>query len=218
MSSNGAPVDQVLTGVRRLLSDPRIYDALQSSLGVDRARKYVCDDIIAANDGDVVLDVGCGTAEILRHLPPGCRYFGFDLSEAYIAAATRRYQGRQNCSFQCADLAAVAADDLPPCHHAIAYGVLHHLSDDVATRVFAGVYERLAPGGHMIAVDPVFVPGQAFIARQLIQRDRGQHVRTPEAYADLVPAQYSAKSVTVRHDLLRVPYSLAITVATKGEQ
>lgn len=216
MNTKAASVDQVLTGVRRVLSDPRIYDGLQSLLGVNGARRYICEEVIGAKDGESILDVGCGTAELLHYLPATVTYYGFDLSEAYIAAAKRRYAGRGNCSFQCADLSTVSADDLPPCEHAIAYGVLHHLNDEVAKRVLAGIHERLAPGGRVITVDPVFAPGQAMIARELIRRDRGQHVRTADGYLSLVPASYADKKVSVRHDLLRVPYSLAVMVSEKA--
>lgn len=215
MNNRAEGVDQILTGVRRVLSDPRIYDGVQSLLGVNGARRYVCEEIVDAKDGDTVLDVGCGTAELLHYLPANVTYYGFDLSEAYIAAAKRRYAKRANCSFQSADLSAVSADDLPPCQHAIAYGVLHHLNDDVAKHVLAGIQERLAPGGRVITVDPVFAPDQAMIARALIQRDRGQHVRTADKYLDLMPSSYASKRITVRHNLLRVPYSLAIMVGEK---
>lgn len=216
MNTKAVGVDQVLTGVRRVLSDPRIYDGLQSLLGVNGARKYVCKNIIDAKDGDSILDIGCGTAELLRYLPPSVKYYGFDLSEPYIAAAKKRYRLRENCSFQCANLDTVSIDDLPYCQHAIAYGVLHHLNDDVAKRTLTGLYERLAPGARVITVDPVFAPEQAVVARELIRRDRGQHVRTADGYANLVPSHYASKKIEVRHDLLRVPYSLAIMVCQKA--
>lgn len=218
MDTNANHVDQIVTGVRRILSSPHIYDGLQSLLGVDRARKFICEDIVAAKANDLLLDVGCGTAELLQYLPIETRYFGFDLSPAYIQAAVARYAKRKNCSFTCSDLADVTSDGLPLCTHAIAYGVLHHLNDVVARNVLSNIFERLSPGGRVVTVDPVIVDGQAFIARQLIRRDRGQHVRTPAGYTALVPPLYEATTVTVRHNLLRVPYSLAIMVMKKGAE
>jgi len=210
-------VDQVLTGIRSVLSNPVVYDSVQSLLGVNKARKYICENNIAAANGDVVIDVGCGTSELLKYLPGCIRYFGFDLSEQYIKAARRRYANRGNCQFYCADLASVKLDDLPPCQHAIAYGVLHHLSDAVANRVLTELYARLGVGGRVVTVDPVLVDGQSAVARGLIARDRGQHVRSADGYLALVPDDYTAKSISVRHDLLRVPYSLAIMTCERDK-
>jgi hypothetical protein len=62
----------------------------------------------------------------------------------------------------------------------------------------------------MVTVDPVFEPGQHRIARTVISRDRGQHVRTKERYAELARTAFGEVGVTVRHDLLRFPYSHCI--------
>lgn len=110
----------------------------------------------------------------------------------------------------------MTSGDLPPCDRAVAYGVLHHLNDEAARRTLISLHERLAPQGTMVTVDPVFEDDQGFVARGLISRDRGQHVRTAEGYMSLVPDCFETKSVTIRRDLLRVPYSLAIMHCRKA--
>lgn len=186
---------------------PWAYDALQSGLGVHHAREVVSRDYVRAKSGDVVVDVGCGTAEILRFLPRDIRYFGFDLSEQYIESARAHYGDRGQ--FSCADVTRLAASELPPCDTAIAFGVLHHLDDDGARFLIQSLLGRLAPGGRLITVDPVFVPGQARIAYELIKRDRGQNVRDCEGYTGLVPSNAHSR-IEPRHDLLRVPYTYAV--------
>jgi trans-aconitate methyltransferase len=59
-----------------------------------------------------VVDVGCGTGEILDFLPAGIHYHGFDLDPNYIAAAREKYSDRGR--FECADITKVSADALPP--------------------------------------------------------------------------------------------------------
>lgn len=208
-------MDQITTGLRRTLSHPAVYDTLQSLLGGTSARQRICAEHIRASEGDTIVDVGCGTAELLRFLPAGVRYYGFDLSQAYIDAATERHHGRPDSSFRCADITVLGADQIPPCDLAVAFGVLHHINDDDARRLLANLYERLRPGGRLVTIDNAFVDGQALIARELIRRDRGQHVRREEGYLALVPPGFRERRMTIHHDLLRVPYTHAIMECVK---
>jgi SAM-dependent methyltransferase len=209
-------MDQITTGIRRVLSLPIVYDTFQTVVGAVASKRRVCEQYVSKGSSDIVVDVGCGTADILTFLPASSRYFGFDLSQSYIDAAKKRHAERPNCSFLCADLNEMAPDAVPPCDLAIVFGVLHHINDDSARRLMESLHDRLAPGGRLITVDPTLVEGQARIARELIKRDRGQHVRTPEAYEALVPSRFQDHVTEVRHDMLYIPYSLAVTVCTKA--
>ena len=204
---------QITTGVRRILSNSTVYDAFQALVGAAPARRRICDEYFRISPGMSVLDVGCGTAEILDLLPQGVRYFGIDLAQTYIDAARTRYGERG--SFRCTDITLLGPDEFPPCDLAIAIGVLHHLDDHGVANLLGNLHQRLAPGGRLITIDPAFQPGQSPFARALIRRDRGQNVRHPEAYLALAPPQYSQRKVTVRHDLLRIPYTHAILECTK---
>lgn len=204
---------QITSGIRAILSSPIAYDALQGLLGVTHARERVCADYIRAQPGDNVVDIGCGTAEILKFLPTDIHYYGFDLSQDYIDSATRRFGERGQ--FRCADVTRLGAAEIPPCDVAVAFGVLHHLDDKGARELIANLYDRLAPEGRLITVDPVFVPGQARMARELISRDRGQNVRDCEGYLSLVSDRYAHKQIVPRHDFLRVPYTYAVMESFK---
>lgn len=56
-------------------------------------------------------------------------------------------------------------------------------------------------------MDGTLIEGQSSIARRLILRDRGQNIREPEGYAALARHSFEEVDVTVRHDLLHVPYT-----------
>jgi hypothetical protein len=51
------------------------------------------------------------------------------------------------------------------------------------------------------------------MARWLIGRDRGAHVRGADAYAELARASFGSVRVSTRDDLLRVPYTHAVLEA-----
>ncbi|ATE73382.1 hypothetical protein AZ78_4142 [Lysobacter capsici AZ78] len=204
---------QVTSGIRSILSNPFVYDSFQNLLGAERHRRLICSDYIRPGDGGMIVDVGCGTAMILQHLPNDVRYFGFDLSPAYIDAAKARYGMRG--TFMCRDITQLSDEELPQCDTALAIGLLHHLDDADATALIAHLYKRLAPGGRLITVDPAYWEPQSMVARFLISRDRGQNVRDGEAYKALVPEIYSHTQLHRRDDLLHIPYSHAVLECTK---
>jgi SAM-dependent methyltransferase len=208
-------MDQITTGIRSILSLPVVYDTFQTVVGAVNSKRRVCQEYVARGSSNTVVDVGCGTADLLRFLPREARYFGFDLSQAYIEKARKRHAGRTNATFLCADLNEIGPDAIPPCDLAIVFGVLHHINDESARRLHESLFDRLAPGGRLITVDPTLVDGQSPVARELIKRDRGQHVRSPTAYEALVPDRFHDHVTEVRHDMLYIPYSLAVTVSIK---
>ncbi|MGH3968172.1 MAG: hypothetical protein ACRDTV_08695, partial [Mycobacterium sp.] len=55
----------------------------------------------------------------------------------------------------------------------------------------------LKPGGRVLTVDPCYAPGQNPIARFLISKDRGQHVRSPAGYEALARDAFAHVHATV---------------------
>ena len=205
---------QVTSGIRSVLSHPSVYNLTQSVFGAEAARENVVSRYVAASTGSRILDIGCGTAEILPHLPASVEYWGFDLSEDYIAAAKSRFGDRGQ--FHCADVGQyVGKDDLHDMDIVLASGVLHHLDDPESRSLISIAWEALRPGGRLVTVDPTFAPGQSKASRWLVSRDRGQSVRTPESYRQLAAERFVATTIVVRHDLLRIPYSHCVMVCTK---
>ncbi len=195
---------EVRTGLRRLLRSARPYDALQRLVGEVRVKTEFIDRYGRIRAGERVLDIGCGTGRTLDYLP-AVEYLGFDPNEAYVAAARARYGARGR--FVCAGVESACLDGEPRSDVVLAVAVLHHLDDAAATRLFALARERLAPGGRLVTLDAVRTPGQSAIARFLIDHDRGQNVRDEEGYVALARGVFRGVRSTVRHDLLRIPYS-----------
>lgn len=202
---------QKTTGWRSIFSLAPVYQFAQNAIGATAFRRFLVDEVIAAGPDDTILDMGCGTADILHDLPE-CTYVGFDPSERYIAAARQRFG--ESGRFEVASAADVdVADDSVSL--ALAVGVMHHLDDAAARSLLELAARALRPGGRLVTIDPTLVDGQHRVARFLVSRDRGQHVRSPKEIRALVPTGYSDVDVTVRHDLLRPPYSHVLIQATK---
>jgi 2-polyprenyl-3-methyl-5-hydroxy-6-metoxy-1,4-benzoquinol methylase len=174
---------QVTSGIRAMLSNPLVYDTLQSLMGADKGRARNVQEHVRPFPGMRILDLGCGTAQILNALPANVSYVGYDMSAKYIAAAKKQFSGRG--TFHCRLLENAEVATLEPFDVVLGTGVLHHLDDATARQFMVIARSALKPGGRIYTVDPCLAPDQNPIARFLISRDRGQHVRTAEGYREL---------------------------------
>jgi cyclopropane fatty-acyl-phospholipid synthase-like methyltransferase len=168
---------------------------------------------VKPTEGDRILDIGCGTGDILDHLPP-VDYTGFDLSDDYVRAARARYGNRG--AFRQADVLDADLSDEPPFDVVIAMGILHHLDDDRARRLVDMACAALRPEGRLVTWDGTFVDGQPRAARWLIERDRGEYVRGPEGYATIARHVFPDVGVQIVNDGLRVPYTHCVLDARRA--
>jgi len=195
---------QITSGIRALLTSAGGYSLFQKFVGAPKARRFLAETYIRASPGDRVLDIGCGTAEILDFLPQ-VDYFGFDQNSQYIAAAQARF-GRQG-SFLCQDVNEALLGDLGRFDLVLALGVLHHLDDGEAEALFRLAKAALSPEGRLVTLDPCFVESQSPFARYVIRKDRGQNTRTEEGYVGLSRRVFAGVDSHIRHDLLNIPYT-----------
>jgi len=199
---------QVTSGFRAIFSHPGIYNLAQRMVGAEKTRRGLVRDFFPCMEEKRMLDIGCGTAEILRHLPESVDYVGFDASEAYIAEARHRFGARG--SFYAELVREATIENMEPFDLVLAFGLLHHLEDDEADALFRLAAAALNPGGRFIAIDPVYTDGQNALAHWIISKDRGQNIRMVEACSALAANHFEQVTAAIRHNLLYIPYSHAI--------
>ncbi|PLP96983.1 class I SAM-dependent methyltransferase [Cupriavidus pauculus] len=193
---------QITTGIRRVLSHPAVYDAFQLFTGSKWGRARFARQV-AARPGDRVLDIGCGTAELLDYLPE-VEYWGFDVSESYIAAASKRYGPRGN--FVCKLLDSKDLESLPKFDVVIASGVLHHLDTDTAHELFRLARSALRPGGRFVSIDCCYDNHQNTVSRLIVSLDRGQNILDGDGYKKLASTAFDDVVGRVYHQVW-IPYT-----------
>ena len=187
---------EVTSGLRSVLSFPVVYDLVQRLFGSRSNRRAFVARFIRPRPGDAVLDVGCGSAELLEFMP-GVRYVGYDPNPRYIAYAQRKFGsgGRFIDGYFLAD----DAKRHQPFDIGILTGVLHHLDDGEAANLLAALRASIRTGGRLVTVDNVFIDGQNPVARKLIEWDRGKNVRQSAGYHALLQRHFSDVAETIVH-------------------
>lgn len=198
--------------LHRVLAVPAVYRIWSNLISPRDGRKAFADEYIRPNAGDRVLDIGCGPADIFPWLG-AVEYVGFDSNPEYIATATANYGAR--ASFRCQRVSEETLADEPSFDIVLAQGIVHHLDDAEATHLFDVAHRALRVGGRLVTIDPAFVDGQSPLAKMVVARDRGEHVRHFQSYVDLASRRFSEIRAEVRHDLVRIPYTHAILSCTK---
>jgi len=201
-------------GLRNLLKIPFLYFLFQRLIGVTKVYRLFVSDYLTLEDGDRLLDVGCGPCDILGYLPNGVEYVGIDANAAYISAAQKRFGSRgsfYHCTADMLESVVEGAFDV-----VIAFGLLHHLDDSGAEKLIAKTSKVLNAGGQFVFIDPCYTTEQSWIAKWLISRDRGTMVRTPDAYRNLAAITYSVIELDVRFDLVNIPWTHSILKCQKS--
>ena len=189
----------------RVLSLPACYRFFRRSVGGGHVWRKYLEHYVKPATGEKVLDVGCGPADALLHLPK-VDYTGIDISPEYIAAAKRRFDGRGR--FLCHDVGSfILGSDEGSFDLVLATGVVHHLDDEQADGLLTLARRALRPHGRLVTFDGCYVTGQSPIARWMLRMDRGRFVRTQRDYVRMVSPLFSKVELHLRHDLLRIPYT-----------
>ncbi|MGL1862010.1 MAG: class I SAM-dependent methyltransferase [Pseudodesulfovibrio sp.] len=197
-----------------ILAIPFVYNLVQWIFDSEKGWQSLVSHI-DAKSGDVVLDIGSGTSNILEYLP-GVTYHGYDINEEYLAKAKEKY-AHLDANFHCALVSKMNMPDelAGNCDLVLAKGVLHHLTDDEIKILFKNVDAALKKGGRFVSVDPVFLNKQRRIAKYFVGADRGRYVRHIDDYNRLYKDSFNGVFESHLENLSRFPLDEIIFVASK---
>jgi SAM-dependent methyltransferase len=203
---------QVTSGMRAVFSNPIIYSAFQRLMGAHSFRIKFVEEFVRPFPGCSILDIGCGPADILDYLPDDVNYWGFDISDTYIARAKKRFG--QRGKFCSKVLTHQDLEKIPQVDIVMALAVLHHLDDKSAKDVLCLAKQALKTGGRLVTFDACLDPSQNPIARFLVKSDRGKNVRSREEYSAIAAEVYDSWRVEVRQRIW-IPYTHCFMECTR---
>jgi len=180
-----------------LVANPTVYDWVQHLAGWEKASRRLAPHL-ATLAGQCVLDVGAGTGNLARLLPPGATYIWLDNDptkllgfktkgipgETILGDATRT--GLADKSVDCAVCVALA----------------HHIPDVALPALFRELAR--VTRARLVLLDPVAHP-RSRVSRWLWRFDRGGFPRSPAALRDFVARDFEIEreeSFSIYHHYL----------------
>ena len=189
--------------LRSILAIPTAYQFWWNVVGGPAQAKVLVNEYVQPKIGARILEIGCGPGTIVSYLPPS-DYLGFDLSPEYIELAKRRFP---KARFVCERVSQFSLAKEQSFDVVLALGIVHHLEDAEARQLFQIAHDALTQGGKLVTIDGVWTDGQSTAARWLLARDRGEYIRSEREYVGIASQVFSNIRPSVRHDLLRIPYT-----------
>jgi 2-polyprenyl-3-methyl-5-hydroxy-6-metoxy-1,4-benzoquinol methylase len=167
------------TFVYKILSYSYIYDFLQWITGSYNFRKKIFLKIIT-NSNSKILDLGCGTANILKYIKIDHRnYYGFDCNQEYINKAKKNFP---KANFSTKVIEDVDFNELYKIDYILLFGFVHHLNDSQVHELFQKIKSKINLHCKIITIDPAFVDNKKCIAKFIAKYDRGEFVRYEYQY------------------------------------
>ena len=204
---------QITSGLRSILSHPMAYNTFQMLVGASRARGIFVEDYLEMKKVSRLLDIGCGTAELLQHLPAMIQYVGFDASARYIETAKRKFNHR-HAEFIAKQVTGNILAAYETFDRVIATGLLHHLGDNEVLHLFQLAKGALGVNGFFASIDPCYAKNQSVLSKMIVDRDRGKNIRTLADYKHLAESVFDHVAIHHRNDLLRIPYDHAVLICS----
>jgi SAM-dependent methyltransferase len=128
-----------------------------------------------------VLDAGCGTGEFAG-LFDEAGYLGVDLHPGYLRLAGRLHPRHR---FMLSDLLAWGGEG-EPFDLALVNGVMHHHDDVTARALLAAVLRQTQPGGTLVVIEDVELPGAGPATSLVHSLDHGSFIRPAHEWLRLV--------------------------------
>jgi len=201
------------SGLLRWLKVPFLYNLFQEAVGAKAVRRRLIQNHVQPKVGDKLIDIGCGTAQILQGLPE-VEYLGLDTNPTYIAFARRRYGS--NGTFVVGDTQSLRGDSrFKDADIVMAIAVLHHLDDQDAVHCIRFAYDALKVSGRFICLDPCWIPNQGVFSKCIMSHDRGRNIRTEQQYRQLAGKIFPSVHAWVDTKAMRIPY---VTVVLECEK
>ena len=179
-----------MTGIRErlgaVLSNPRAWHFLRKLPEFDYRRTKRRIQHILGDVGGAVLDVGCGTGEYAPLFSVD-RYVGLDLSVPFVRYASTRLRG---FTFLVGDGEHLPFSD-DQFQRVLVNGVIHHVDDASADQFLREVSRVVQPSGAVLIIEDVPSSAINLPGRLMHAMDQGDHIRTAEAYRELIERHLS---------------------------
>jgi ubiquinone/menaquinone biosynthesis C-methylase UbiE len=185
----------------RILGDPRLYDRVQTTFGLNRLRARVA-PVLAALEPGTLLDVGAGTANFYPVVPATLEYVALDVDPRKLDGLRTKHPDVR--TILASGTTMPLEDDAVD--HALCVDVSHHLADDELDAFFAEIAR--VTRRTLVFVDALRKPRLA--SRLLWLLDRGSHPRPLPPLREAIERSFEV----VRLEEFTIQHAYVLVVAS----
>jgi 2-polyprenyl-3-methyl-5-hydroxy-6-metoxy-1,4-benzoquinol methylase len=192
--------------MKQLLKYHFFYNLYQNLIGCRGfLKRYVNIYIMPkiTRDGMNVLDLGCGTANIVEFLPENINYTGIDSSSNYIFYDSKKYPAH---TFICKNLKEDVSLD-KKYDLIISEALISSLTDANTEVFFNTIKKHAAPDCKIVISDMNYSKTAHTFENFLFKSERGTNFRDREDYIKLLSKHFNIDNVSVISKIYRIPYS-----------
>ncbi|MFH1226165.1 MAG: class I SAM-dependent methyltransferase [bacterium] len=153
-----------------LLEKPQVYNWNMKIFSLNNKTLLGClDRLIDAQEGDRILDVGCGTGKYAIFKKG--YYLGIDPNGEYIDYAQKNHAGE----FLVMDARNIALAD-NSFNKVFCLSTFHHIADEDTEKIIQEMKRICQPGGYVYAIDAVYP--RNLLGDLLFKLDRGRYQKS----------------------------------------
>lgn len=189
--------------MKRILAYPQVYNLYQNMIGSGKYLNRFVNEFVQIKKGISILDLGCGTANVLQFFDDGIEYTGIDLSQKYIDYSKKKYPKQTFiCSNICSQIFLNTEFDI-----IISEGVMVALTDQELYKVFKNIVINSNKNTRIILSDSDYKQAVSPLERFFINNQRYKNFRTKGDYIKLIEQFFDIKKVIELEKVYRIPYS-----------
>ena len=196
--------------MKRILAYPRIYNLYQSLIGANSYLKRFSETFIKTEKSIRMLDMGCGTANIVPFLNSEIEYFGIDFSQKYIDYASKKYSKHTFlCGNICEQNQINGEFDI-----IISKGVMAGLKDEQLLKMFDIIVSLSNEKTRIILSDMNHRSNSSVFEKFIQRQERNKELRSKDDYIRLITQKFNIDKITELNNVYRIPYSRVVFECT----
>lgn len=162
---------------------PQLYNTLQIIGNLNTDAYYTpLKKTLKRIETNSVLDIGCGSGEILKYLPKTIRYTGIDSNQYFIDYAKKKYGGDIR-EFICREASEIDRFITAPFDTLIFSMFIHHCSNEYVISLWDSIKESITK--QVIVLEPIITKPMDFCSKLYLSIEDGEYVKTTHELEEL---------------------------------
>ncbi len=152
-----------------------------------------------------IIDIGCGTGNIVPYIPHNCEYTGVDVSENYIKYLKKKYSHKKNINFIKQNVKEPLSFN-EKYDIIISEALIASLNDTNFELLLTEMKNFLKKGGKIVISDMNYKESHCAFEKFLLKNERGCYIRGQDDYKRIIEKYFTIEKTTEINKVYWFPY------------